>query len=269
MICLCIHIVQLFFTSFLIWLNKVNSTTHVIIMLTSYLSLLMLTQDAIKQKLGMYAADFIKKNILVGLGTGTTVYYLLKELGKRKQQGLEFTAVCTSLQTQNILAEQGMNYVSLNDVNRLQLAIDGADEVDANGNLIKGGGGALLREKIVEAAADELIIIVDEKKNVQTLGAFPLPVEVIPFGWKQVQQKIESAYKIKTRLREKEGQPFITDHKHYILDCYFNSIPQPVQLNTALHLMPGVVETGLFTNMATKIITGYANGDIKERDIMR
>jgi ribose 5-phosphate isomerase A len=225
----------------------------------------MLTQDDIKQKLGIYAADLIKQDMLIGLGTGTTVYYLLKELGKRKQQGLNFTAVCTSIQTQNILKEKGIHFVSLNDVERLQLAIDGADEVDVNGNLIKGGGGALLQEKIVEAASDELIIIVDENKNVQTLGAFPLPVEVITFGWKQVQQKIETTYNIKTTLREKEGSAFITDHKHYILDCFFNSIPDPAQINTELHLMPGVVETGLFVNMASKVITGHTDGTISER----
>lgn len=227
----------------------------------------MLTQDGIKQMLGTYAANFIKPNMRIGLGTGSTVYWLLKELGKRKQEGLEFTAVCTSLQTQNILKEEAINYVSLDDIDRLQLTIDGADEADINGNLIKGGGGALLQEKIVAAASDELIIIVDEKKDVQTLGVFPLPVEVITFGWKQVQQKIESNYHIKTSLREKEGQVFITDHRHYIIDCYFKSIPHPSQLNTDLHLMPGVVETGLFTGMATKIVTGYSTGEIKERDI--
>ena len=227
----------------------------------------MLTQDEIKQKLGIYAADFVKQDMLIGLGTGSTVYYLLKELARRRQQGLEFTAVCTSLQTQTILKEEGINYVSLDDVQKLQLAIDGADEVDANGNLIKGGGGALLQEKIVEAASDELIIIVDEKKDVQTLGAFPLPVEVITFGWKQVQQKIEKAYNIKTELREKEGKAYSTDHHHYILDCYFNSIPDPSQLNIALHLVPGVVETGLFVGMATRIVTGYADGDIKVRTL--
>ncbi len=233
-------------------------------MLTAYLYC-MLTQDDIKQKLGIYAADLIKQDMLIGLGTGTTVYYLLKELGKRKLQGLNFTAVCTSLQTENILKEEGINYVSLDDVERLQLAIDGADEVDVNGNLIKGGGGALLQEKIVEAASDELIIIVDEKKDVQTLGVFPLPVEVITFGWKQVQQKIETTYNIKAVLREKQGKIFMTDHKHYILDCYFNSIPDPAQLNVELHLIAGVVETGLFVNMASKVITGYPDGTIKEK----
>ncbi len=227
----------------------------------------MLTQNAIKEKLGVYAADLIKQDMLIGLGTGTTVYFLLKELGWRKQQGLNFSAVCTSIQTQNILNEEGISFLSLDDVGRLQLTIDGADEADITGNLIKGGGGALLQEKIVAAASGELIIIVDEKKDVQTLGAFPLPVEVITFGWKQVQRKIESTYNIKTELRKKEGEVFITDHRHYILDCYFNSIPDPSQLNTSLHLIPGVVETGLFVGMATGIITGYADGAIKVRDV--
>ncbi|MEP6682863.1 MAG: ribose-5-phosphate isomerase RpiA [Parafilimonas sp.] len=227
----------------------------------------MLTQHDIKQKLGTYAADFIKQDMLIGLGTGTTVYWLLKELGKRKKEGLNFTTVCTSLQTQTVLKEEGIEFLSLDDVDHLQLAIDGADEVDVYGNLIKGGGGALLQEKIVEANSDELIIIVDEKKDVQTLGKFPLPVEVITFGWKQVQQKIQNTYNIVASLRQKEGKRFITDHQHYILDCYFDSIKNPQQLNIDLHLIPGVVETGLFVGMATKIITGYSNGDIKEKDI--
>jgi len=207
--------------------------------------------------------------MLIGLGTGTTVYWLLKELGKRKKQGLNFTTVCTSLQTQKILIQEGIEFCSLDDINHLQLAIDGADEVDALGSLIKGGGGALLQEKIVESNADELIIIVDEKKDVQTLGKFPLPVEVITFGWKQVQQKIQNTYNIVASLRQKEGKPLITDHQHYILDCYFDAIKNPQQLNTDLHLIPGVVETGLFVGMATKIITGYSNGDIKERIVRR
>ena len=227
----------------------------------------MLTQDAIKQQLGIYAADFIKEGMLVGLGTGSTVYWLLKELGKRKQEGLNFTAVPTSVQTQKILAEEGINHVSIDDVDRLQITIDGADEVDSKGNLIKGGGGALLQEKIVAAVSDELIIIVDEKKNVETLGVFPLPVEVITFGWKHVQQKILNAYNVQGKLREKEGKIFITDHKHYILDCYFNSISSPSQLNTELHLIPGVVETGLFTRMATKIVTGFPDGNIEIRAV--
>ena len=226
----------------------------------------MLSQNDIKQKLGIYAADFIQQDMFVGLGTGTTVYYLLKELGKRKQQGLNFTAVCTSNQTQSILNDEGISYVSIDEVNKLQLTIDGADEVDEKGNLIKGGGGALLQEKIVASASEKLIIIVDEKKNVQTLGAFPLPVEVITFGWKQVQKKIESTYNIQTKLRQKDNSVFITDHQHYILDCWFNKISNPSELNKNLHLIPGVVETGLFVKMATTIISGYEDGRIEVRN---
>ena len=227
----------------------------------------MLSQNEIKQKLGIYAADFIQQDMLVGLGTGTTVYYLLKELGKRKQQGLNFTAVCTSNQTQAILDEEGIKYVSIDEIDKLQLTIDGADEVDKNGNLIKGGGGALLQEKIVAAASERLIIIIDEKKNVQTLGAFPLPVEVITFGWKQVQKKVESIYNIQTKLRQKDNSIFITDHQHYVLDCWFNKVPDPFELNKNLHLIPGVVETGLFVQMATTIISGFEDGSIEARNV--
>lgn len=227
----------------------------------------MLSQNDIKQKLGIYAADFIKQDMLVGLGTGTTVYYLLKELGKRKQQGLNFTAVCTSNQTQSILNEEHINYISIDEVDKLQLTIDGADEVDKNGDLIKGGGGALLQEKIVAAASKKLIIIIDEKKNVQTLGAFPLPVEVITFGWKQVQKKIESTYNIQTKLRQKDNSIFITNHQHYILDCLFDKIANPFELDKNLHLIPGVVETGLFVQMANIIISGLADGTIEVRDL--
>jgi ribose 5-phosphate isomerase A len=227
----------------------------------------MLSQNDIKQKLGTYAASLVQQDMLIGLGTGTTVYFLLKELGRRKQQGLHFTAVCTSNQTQSILEEEGIKYVSIDEVNKLQLTIDGADEADEQGNLIKGGGGALLQEKIVAAASEKLIIIIDEKKNVQTLGAFPLPVEVITFGWKQVQKKIESTYNIQTKLRQKNNSVFITDHQHYILDCWFNSIPNPFELNKNLHFIPGVVETGLFVQMATTIISGYEDGRIETRNV--
>ena len=120
-----------------------------------------------------------------------------------------------------------------------------------------------MQEKIVAAASEKLIIIVDEKKNVQILGAFPLPVEVITFGWKQVQKKIESIYNIQTKLRQKDGSIFITDHQHYILDCWFNNISNPFELNKNLHLIPGVVETGLFVQMASTIIAGYEDGRIE------
>lgn len=223
----------------------------------------MLTQDQIKEKIGIHAADYIKPGMKVGLGTGSTVFYLLKELGQRKAQGLHFTAVCTSVQTQRVLIEEGIEFLTLDEVDRLQIAIDGADEIDPAGNMIKGGGGALLREKIVEYNADELIIIIDEKKRVNNLGAFPLPVEVVTFGWKQVRQKLANDYGIDVFRREHDSKSFITDQGNYILDCHFSLITDPQQLNTDIQLIPGVVETGLFVGMADKAITGYADGSIE------
>ena len=144
------------------------------------------------------------------------------------------------------------------------MTIDGADEIDPQGRLIKGGGGALLQEKIVAAASDELIIIADSSKLVQQLGKFPLPVEVIPFGYKQVEQKIIAAgFCKKISLRKKNSEIFVTDHGHYILDCDCDRIPDVSALNLSLHLIPGVVETGLFVNMASKAIIGHEGGKIE------
>jgi len=122
----------------------------------------------------------------------------------------------------------------------------------------------LLQEKIVAAASEQLIIIADQSKIVDHLGRFPLPVEVIPFGYKQVQRKILSMNCSKVELRQKDNKPFVTDHKHYILDCYFEKINDAAWLNTTLNSFPGVVETGLFVNMATKIIVGYKDGRVEE-----
>jgi ribose 5-phosphate isomerase A len=218
--------------------------------------------DDIKKQLGIYAADYVKNGMTIGLGTGTTVYWLLQELGKRVQEGLQFTAVPTSAKTKEIGEGLGIKFKELDEVDELAIAIDGADEVDKNFQLIKGGGAALLQEKIVEAATKNLIIIVDERKMVDTLGKFPLPVEVITFGWAHVQKRIQSLGCKKVDLRLRDNQPLLTDHQHYILDCYFDKIDDPISLNTTLHNIPGVVETGLFINMASEVITGYNDGSI-------
>ena len=224
----------------------------------------MLSSDEIKKSAGIYAADLVASGMTIGLGTGSTVFFLIQELGKRVQQGLQVTIVPTSSRTETLARELNIAIADLNDVDKLTLTIDGADEVDPQLQLIKGGGGALLQEKIVAAASEQLIIIVDKSKIVEQLGKFPLPVEVIQFGYKQVQRKILSMGCNKVELRQKENKPFTTDHKHYILDCYFEKINDPAGLNAALHNIPGVVETGLFVNMATKIIVGYEDGRIEE-----
>src|SRR6266498_123419 len=143
-----------------------------------------------KKNAGVFAVDFVKQEMTIGLGSGTTVYWFVQELSKRIEQGLHVTAVPTSVQTEQLAKKAGIRISDLNEIDRLILTIDGADEIDPLGQLIKGGGGALLREKIVAAASNELIIIADSSKLVRQLGKFPLPVEVVPFGYKQVQRQI-------------------------------------------------------------------------------
>ncbi len=218
-----------------------------------------------KKSAGIYAADFVKQGMTIGIGSGTTVYSLIQELGRRIKEGLKVTAVPTSVQTAQLAKEVGINLLDLTAVDSLSFTIDGADEIDPNGNLIKGGGGALLQEKMVAAASDELIIIADSSKLVQQLGKFPLPVEVIPLGYKQVRQKIiDSGFCKKITLRKKNAGIFITDHHHYILDCECEKITDAFSLNVSLHLIPGVVETGLFINMASTAIIGFENGRVEE-----
>jgi ribose 5-phosphate isomerase A len=229
----------------------------------------MLSIEEIKKQSGVYAADFVKQGATIGLGTGSTVYWLIDELGKRIKHGLDITIVPTSAQTAQLAKQAGMTVSSLDETSWLSLTIDGADEIDPQGQLIKGGGGALLQEKIVASASDELIIIADSTKLVSQLGKFPLPVEVIRFGYKQTLQKIlESGFCHQATLRQKNGQVYITDHQHYILDCQCGKIADPRLLNDSLHLIPGVVETGLFTGMTRKAIVGYQDGSIKVIDFV-
>ncbi len=146
----------------------------------------------LKQLAGEYAANFVNDGMKIGLGTGSTVYWTIQKLGERVKEGLSFQAVPTSKETEALAHQLNIPLLSLNDVQSLDLTIDGADEIDSNLQLIKGGGGALLREKIVASSSKELIIIADESKLVTHLGNFPLPVEIIPFSWKQTENKIQS-----------------------------------------------------------------------------
>lgn len=216
-----------------------------------------------KQLAGEYAANFVKDGMKVGLGTGSTVYWTIQKLGERVKEGLSFQAVPTSKETEVLAKQLNISLISLNDVQRLDLTIDGADEIDANLQIIKGGGGALLREKIVATSSKELIIIADESKLVTHLGTFPLPVEITPFSWKQTERKIQSLG-CQTTLRLKNNETFITDNNNVIIDCVFPyNISNPANLHTRLKMITGVVETGLFVNMASKAIIGTENG-IKE-----
>ncbi len=224
----------------------------------------MLSSEEIKKNAGIAAADLVKNGMSFGLGTGSTVYWLIRELGVRVSQGLDIRAVPTSAQTVSLASEVGIPLTDLDQVAQLPIAIDGADEIDPNGQLIKGGGGALLQEKIVAAAADKMVVIADESKYVSQLGRFPLPVEVIRFGYKQVMQRIIDANICRNiKLREKNGAPFITDHQHYILDCQFDQIHDAPAINALIRNITGVVETGLFIQMASAAIIGHSDGRVE------
>lgn len=205
---------------------------------------------------------YIEDGMMVGLGTGSTVYYAILKLSERVKQGLRIKAIATSTRSEQLAKECGIKLVSFSDVEQIDITIDGADEVDSGWNLIKGGGGALLREKIVAAASKQLIIVVDESKVVPTLGKFPLPVEVVRFGHEMTARRIADLG-CAPHLRLVEGTPYVTDNGNYIFDCDCQAIPNPPELDQALQSIPGVIDTGLFTNMASQVFVGYANGEVR------
>jgi len=207
------------------------------------------------------AVAYIKENMIVGLGSGSTAYYAIQLLGQKIATGLKIQGVPTSLETEKLAREN--NIPLLFDFERVEITIDGADEVDEHGNLIKGGGGALAREKIVAAASLKEIIVVDESKLVKALGRFPVPVEVLPFGRQFVKKKLESLG-CDTILRKKGDRNFITDNQNHIFDCRFEQIDNPDELTREINSIPGVVENGLFVGLADLVIVGHADGSAEE-----
>ncbi|WP_017727773.1 ribose-5-phosphate isomerase RpiA [Halalkalibacterium ligniniphilum] len=205
------------------------------------------------------AVDYIKDGMTIGLGSGSTIYWMIKKLSERVQQGLKIKGIPTSRRTEIWAREAGIPLTSFAEIKELDLAIDGADEVDPNFHLTKGGGGSLVREKIVDVSSKQFIVVVDQSKLVNTLGAFPLPVEVVPFGCEATAEKL-TALHVKPILRMKDNEIFISDNGNYILDCQFNSISNPKALHEQIKRLVGVVETGLFVGMANKIIVGGENG---------
>lgn len=217
-----------------------------------------------------HAANYIENGMKLGLGTGSTAAWLVKYLGKAKREGLQFRACATSSVTTKLAQSLGIEIESLDRIGRLDLAIDGADEFDTDFNLIKGGGGALLQEKIVEAAAERLVVITDASKDVGTLGAFPLPVEIVKFGWETTQSAVKDVlktegYEGKLTSRRGGDDPFVTDEQHFILDLSLEKITDVHRLNARLLAVPGVVETGLFVDMADTVVMGDAAGFARVR----
>ncbi|MBT2663589.1 ribose-5-phosphate isomerase RpiA [Bacillus sp. ISL-45] len=216
-----------------------------------------------KQMVGEKAVEYIKDGMVVGLGTGSTAYYTIKKLGELVRNGLKIKGIPTSEQTAALAVEHGIQLVDFKDVEGIDVAIDGADEFDADLNLIKGGGGALLREKIIANAASAFIVIADSSKGANKLGTFPLPVEIVKFGAEMTSKKI-AEIGCKPKLRLKGNQPIITDNGNYILDCDFKQIESPEELERKLNMIPGVVENGLFVNLAKKLIT-IENNELVEK----
>ncbi len=215
-----------------------------------------------KRLTGEKAAEYVKDGMKIGLGTGSTAYYAVKKVGEMVRNGLKVKAVPTSKETAELAEEEGIELIELADVDKLDLTIDGADEVDQDFNLTKGGGGALLREKIVASASDKLIIIVDESKLVEKLGAFHLPVEITPFSWQYTQRMVDK-FDCTSTLRKEEGETYVTDNGNYILDCDFGVIENPIKLTEELNKLPGVVENGIFAEMADIVVVGYESGEVK------
>ena len=219
-------------------------------------------EDA-KRRAAVEAVKHVKDGYIVGLGSGSTVEYAIKELGSAiSTQELDVLGVSTSYHTMMIAVENGIPLTSLDENPELDIAIDGADQVDFNLNMIKGGGAALTREKIVDSAARQLVIIVDETKLVETLGKnCPVPIEVLPFASSRVMRRVRDlGGKPAIRKTARKVGPLITDNGHFILDVDFGPIKDPQKLESQLKLIPGIVETGLFIGMADIVYVGCKTG---------
>ncbi|WP_341277790.1 ribose-5-phosphate isomerase RpiA [Paenibacillus sp. FSL H8-0537] len=215
----------------------------------------------VKQLAAEKAVQLVQDGMLIGLGTGTTAYWAILKLAQRmKLEGLDIKAVASSKQSEDLAAEYGIPLVPLAEITAIDLTIDGADEVDGELHLIKGGGGALLREKILAAHSRAFIVIVDESKKVSQLGHFPLPVEVVPFASNLTLQKLRELG-CTAELRASADGIFVTDNGNYIADCRFGNIASPAELHDQLNAIPGVVENGLFISMASQVIVGFNTGE--------
>ncbi|WP_068117564.1 ribose-5-phosphate isomerase RpiA [Tropicimonas marinistellae] len=220
------------------------------------------------------SCDFVESGMRVGLGTGSTAAWMVRSLGEMvREEGLDIIGVPTSSRTADLARQVGIPVASLDEVKWLDVTIDGADEFDENLNLIKGGGGALLQEKIVATASDRMVVIADVAKEVRYLGAFPLPVETIPFGWQTTKALLEETLVNmdvlgrETTLRMNDDVPYVTDEGNYIIDLHLKRIANPRQLALVLNQIPGVVENGLFIDICDAVVIGYSDGTVEVRDL--
>jgi len=222
-----------------------------------------MANDQEKQAAARASLQFVKDGDVVGLGTGSTAAYVIQFLAQRIREGLKIRGVPTSESTCQMAEHAGVPLVTFKEVQEIDVAIDGADEIDPDLNLIKGGGGALLREKIVASAARKFIVIADSSKQVPVLGTFPLPVEVIPFAEPLLAKRIAKLGANVSLRKDPSGNAYRTDEGHHILDCRFGKIADPAALARKLCEMPGVVEHGLFVGMADVALIGKGSEVVK------
>jgi ribose 5-phosphate isomerase A len=213
-----------------------------------------------KEAAGRAAAKLVREGDIVGLGTGSTAYFTVVALGERVKAGLKMIGIPTSVGTANLARSVGIPLRTLDEYPEIDITIDGADEVDPQLRLIKGGGGALTREKVIASASKKMVVVADSSKAVRELGKFPLPVEVIAFARTVIERKIASlGGSPKLRLKP-DGSPFLTDNGNQILDCSFGKIVDPASLAQVLSDAPGIVEHGLFIGLAKMALVGRGDG---------
>jgi ribose 5-phosphate isomerase A len=225
-------------------------------------------KDQAKQRAAERAIEQVRDGQVVGLGTGSTAKFAIEGLARRVREGLSIRGVPTSIATERMATELGILLVPLNDAGTIDVTFDGADEVDPDFNMIKGGGGALTREKLVALASNKRVILVDESKLVSKLGESRLlPVEVLPFAW-TLSARLLSEMGCVPSLRAEAGKPFLTDNGNHILDCAFGAIEDAPALEKKIKLLPGVIECGLFIGIADTLVIGFDDRiEIRERTV--
>ena len=219
------------------------------------------SNDASKKNAGYKAAEYVEDGMVLGLGTGSTTHYFIEKVGMRiKDEGIKVMGIPTSFQSLLKAKQSGIPITTLEE-HDIDLSVDGADEVDYDFNLIKGGGAANTKEKIVDYAADKFIVIVDESKVVDSLGEFPVPVEVLPDASRMVIKELEDmGATCEIRMAQRKDGPVITDNGNFVIDAKFAKIESPAHLEIDLNMIPGVVENGIFSQMVDKVIIGTPEG---------
>jgi ribose 5-phosphate isomerase A len=216
-----------------------------------------------KQLAAEKAVLFLEDGMTIGLGTGSTAYWAIEKIGEKvNRDGWKIKAIATSVRSEEQARGLGIPILDFSSIKTIDVTIDGADEVDPQLQLIKGGGGALLREKIVATNSNQMIVVADESKWVQKLGRFPLPVEVVHFGWERTFEKLQ-LLGCEPKRRMNGAGPYLTDNGNYIVDCAFGEISDASALHESINAITGVVDNGLFIRIASKLVLGFNTGETR------